>query len=95
MQITLSLYSRASKSDLNSTEAYFATKNDQKLPKMAQKLAQAEKNSTDISAASATFCISALQVANSNHTELSALCQGWLRGQGGPSEALMIAIQVT
>ena len=22
------------------------------------------------------------QVANSNHTELSALCQGWLRGQG-------------
>ena len=42
-----------------------------------------------------------VQVANSNHTELSALCQGWLRGQGGqgsqggPSEALMIAIQVT
>ena len=39
-----------------------------------------------------------LQVAYSNHTELSALCQGWLRGQGGqggPSEALMIAIQVT
>ena len=30
----------------------------QKLPKMAQKLAPAEKNSTDISAASATFCIS-------------------------------------
>ena len=37
------------------------------------------------------------QVANSNHTELSALCQGWLRSQGGqegPSEALMVAIQV-
>ena len=30
----------------------------QKWPKMAQKLAPAEKNSTDISAASATFCIS-------------------------------------
>ena len=30
----------------------------QKWPKMAQKLASAEKNSTDISAASATFCIS-------------------------------------
>ena len=37
-------------------------------------------------------------MANSNHTELSALCQGWLRSQGGhqgPSEALMVAIQVT
>ena len=32
----------------------------QKWPKMAQKLAPAEKNSTDISAASATFCISDL-----------------------------------
>ena len=33
----------------------------QKLPQMAQKLAQlaVEKNSTDISAASAAFCISA------------------------------------
>ena len=31
----------------------------QKWPKMAQKLAPAEKNSTDISAASAAFCISA------------------------------------
>ena len=30
----------------------------QKWPKMAQKLAPAEKNSTDISAASAAFCIS-------------------------------------
>ena len=30
----------------------------QKLPQMAQKLAPAEKNSTDISAASAAFCIS-------------------------------------
>ncbi len=30
----------------------------QKWPKIAQKLAPAEKNSTDISAASATFCIS-------------------------------------
>ena len=30
----------------------------QKCPKMAQKWAQAEKNSIDISAASATFCIS-------------------------------------
>ena len=34
---------------------------DQKWPKMAQKLAPAEKNSTDISAASATFCISVLR----------------------------------
>ena len=32
----------------------------QKWPKMAPKLAPAEKNSTDISAASATFCISVL-----------------------------------
>ena len=38
----------------------------QKLPKMAQKLAPAEKNSTDISAASATFSISA---TNSTHPE--------------------------
>ena len=38
------------------------------------------------------------QVANSNHTELSAVCQGWLlrsqEGHEGPSEALMVAIQV-
>ena len=33
----------------------------QKWPKMAQKLAPAEKNSTDISAGSATFCISGEQ----------------------------------
>ena len=33
----------------------------QKLPKLAQKLAPAKKNSTDISAASATFCISDLE----------------------------------
>ena len=54
---------RVAKSDLNSTDAYFATKNQhqkmaQKWPKTAQKLAPAE-NSTDKSAASATFCISA------------------------------------
>ena len=59
---------RVAKSDLNSTEAYFATKNSTKkwpknglkLPKIAQKLAPAEKNSTDMSVASAAFCISSL-----------------------------------
>ena len=38
---------------------------------MAQKFAPAEKNSTDISAASATFCISA-HVGNNAHGSLSA-----------------------
>ena len=35
----------------------------QKWPKMAQKLAPADKNSTDISVASAAFCISEWYVA--------------------------------
>ena len=38
---------------------------------MTQKFAPAEKNSTDISAASATFCISA-HVGNNAHGSLSA-----------------------
>ena len=46
----------------------------QKWPKMAQKLAPAEKNSTDISAASATFCISVMQ-CNDDEWKLQSFSQ--------------------
>ena len=38
---------------------------------MAQKLAPAEKNSTDISAASAAFCISGTAISHLKHEELT------------------------
>ena len=53
----------------------------QKLPKMAQKLAPAEKDSTEISAASATFCVS------EPHSNVSVWCTfQWVAAPGPDAE---------
>ena len=54
----------------------------QKLPKMAQKLAPAEKNSTDISARSATFCISVLSHHHPTWRGFSSPSAQWVGLEG-------------